>query len=84
MELLGKHYIIEHAVEAENERQKKEAFSFYVSEMMRSLTNSVSHAVGGSEFPKSFKEMLDYKPETRTAGEIKSQVLSKLKKLGGS
>lgn len=83
MEVLGKHYLIEHVVECLNAIDKHEAFNFFMSEMLRSLTNSVSAAAGGSEFPKSWREILDYKPETRTPEEIKSHFINGLKALGG-
>lgn len=80
MELLGKHYLIEHIIERLNADDKQEAFNFFISEMLRALTNSVSATVGGAEFPKSWKEMLEYKPETRSPEEIKSHFI---KSLGG-
>ena len=70
MELFGKHYLIEHIIERLNADDKHEAFDFFISEMLRALT----------EFPKTWKEMLEYKPETRSPEEIKSHFI---KSLGG-
>lgn len=52
--------------------------------MLRATANTLAEIIGGASFPKSWKEMLDYKPETRTAEEIEDTIVSKLQALGGT
>lgn len=67
-----------------NDRDREEAFKYYVSELIRGLGNAYSGSLGGQEiFPMSWNDVENYKPETRSADEIKSGMLDKLKKLGG-
>lgn len=83
--MLGKHYLVEHVIDFYNQEDKRSAYELYCSEMMRSLINSISAIAGGGElFPKSWKEMQEYKPEKRTAEEIKSSIIGGLQALGGS
>lgn len=84
LELMGKHYLIELCISIYGQHARREAFETYVSEILRSLNNNVAGAIGGTSFPKSWKELEDYKPETRTADEIKSNILNGLHKLGGN
>lgn len=51
--------------------------------MLRSVNNTLAEALGGASFPKSWNELINYKPETRTADEIKTTILDKLHGLGG-
>lgn len=61
---------------------EKKAFELYQSEMLRATVNNIAGALGGTTFPKSWKELQDYKPETRTPEEIKSKIINGLRKLG--
>jgi len=74
---------LEHCIDYFNKQDKIDAFNDYNSEMLRSMANSLSTVLGGSEFPKSWQELLDYKPETRSAEDIKTDILGKLHSLGG-
>lgn len=56
----------------------------YVSEILRSCNNNIAKALGGTSFPKSWQEILDYKPETRTATDIKNEILDGMHELGES
>lgn len=83
MDVLGKEYIIEHAVDYYKQTQEKKAFELYISEMLRSLNNSVAKNFGGNEFNKSWLQLKEYEPETRSAEEIKTNMLTRLQSLGG-
>lgn len=78
LNLLGKKYLVDLAINIYNEKQESEAFRLYCSELLRSLNNSVAQAVGGSSFPMSWHELKNYKPETRSAKEIKTNILNGL------
>lgn len=80
--MLGTPYVIDHCLLALEERARQEAYELYISEMVRSANNSIARALGGSEFGKSWKEIMDYKPETRTADEVKRHMMEKIKGLG--
>lgn len=81
--MLGKEYIIDLAGQIYVNREEQKAFQNYQSELLRALNNNIAQAIGGVSFPKSWKEITEYKPETRTASEIKTTILDKLHKLGG-
>lgn len=81
-ELLGTGYVVDRCILAARDWKMREAYGLYVSELARSANNSIAKAWGGTEFGKSWQELLEYRPETRSAGEIKSQMLGKLKALG--
>lgn len=68
-------------MELYNQKEEQDSFNLYMSEMLRSITNSISAVLGGGEFDMSWKQLEDYEPETRTPEEIKTQILDKLKKL---
>lgn len=81
--MLGKEYLIDLAISINKENQKSEAFNRYNSEVLRTLNNNVAGALGGTSISKSFQEVIDYKPETRTATEIKSEIKNKIAALRG-
>lgn len=80
---MGKHYLIEHVTDYYNQAEERRGFELFISEIMRSATNSLADLLGGSRFPHSWKELMENKPETRTADEIKDDITNKLHALGG-
>jgi hypothetical protein len=54
----------------------------YVTETLRGLTNTVGSYLGGATVSMSLEEVLHYKPETRSADEIKEHMKNRLKSLG--
>lgn len=81
MDLIGKDYILDHVIEDYRNRSENEARFNFLSEILRSLNNSVVKAFGGTEYGKSFEQIKNYKPETRTGEEVKKHVLDKVQKL---
>lgn len=84
LELMGKHYLIDLCMALYGQHLEREAFERYNNEILRAIANNVAGAFGGTRFPKSWKELKDYKPETRSAEEIKTNILDGLHKLGGN
>lgn len=81
MDLLGKEYIIDHALQEYKNQSEREAYSFFVSELLRSINNSIVNAIGGTKYEKSFEQLKNYKPETRTGEEVQDHVLGKVQEL---
>lgn len=65
------------------EETERYAYRMYVTETLRGLTNTVGGYLGGATVTMSFEEVLNYKPETRSADEIKEHMKNKLRSLGG-
>lgn len=82
--MMGSHYLVEHCISQYNMDSENEGYQIYTSEMLRAIANSISEIFGGGMmFEKSWKELLDYKPETRSAEEIKTSIIDKVNALGG-
>lgn len=81
VDFLGKEYVIDHVIDDIKQRGEKEAYKLYVSEILRSLNNSIAKNFGGAEYDKSWEEIKKYKPETRTGEEVKEHVLSRIEAL---
>lgn len=82
--MFGKSYLVEHCAAEYVQYEQRRSFLNYNSELLRMLNNSMARAFGGSVVEKSYNDMLHYKPEKRSAAQIKNHVLSKLKALGDS
>lgn len=82
LESIGIEYLIDLSVSIYKDEAEKKAFYTFNSEMLRALNNSIAAAIGGSQFPRSWTELKDYKPETRSSEEIKNSILDGLHKLG--
>ena len=63
------------------ENLERHAYRVYVTETLRGLTNTVGGYLGGATVTMSYDEMLNYKPETRTAEEIKEHMKAKIRSL---
>ena len=66
-----------------DEEAERYAYRMYVTETLRGLTNTVGSYLGGATVSMSLEEVLHYKPESRTADEIKNHMKDKLRALGG-
>ena len=67
-----------------NENLERHAYRIYTTETLRGITNMLGSYFGaGMPVTMSFEEVLNYKPETRTAEEIKEHMKNKIKSLGG-
>lgn len=80
MELLGKEYLTEHCLQEYSDRAEEDAFRTYSSELLRVVANGMISLGGGEQITKSWHDLKNYKPETRSPEEIKDQILSGLKK----
>lgn len=65
------------------ENLERHAYRVYVTETLRGINNNLAGYVGGATVTMSYDEVLNYKPETRTADEIKAHMKAKLKAYGG-
>lgn len=64
------------------ESLERYAYRIYVTETLRGINNNLAGYVGGATVTMSYDEVLNYKPETRTAEEIKKHMKEKLKAYG--
>ncbi len=78
LNLLGRRYVIEHAVAFYNERQKREVLHIYITDALKVIAENTAWFSGGDVINARYYDIMHPKP-TMSAANVRARIKAKLR-----
>ena len=78
LELLGRRYVIEHAVASYNERQRREVLHIYITDALKVIAENTAWFSGGDVINARYYDIMHPKPEV-SAAEVRKKIKAKFR-----
>ena len=77
--MLGRRYVIDHAVAFYNERQKAEIYRIYTTDALKVITENTAHFAGGGVLNTRYHDILNPPPKM-SADAVKEKIKAKFRR----
>lgn len=78
LELLGRRYVVEHAVAFYNERQRKEALHIYITDALKVIAENTARFAGGAVINVRYHDIL-HPPPVQSAEDVRARIRAKFR-----
>lgn len=78
LELLGRRYVIDHAVASYNERQKREVLHIYITDALKVIAENTARFAGGNVINVRYHDILHPKP-IQSAADVRERIKAKFR-----